>query len=244
LPRALRRVNTFMCGVTPGELWAGPDLKDEYAFFHLTRMQQALERPTDDNFAAIVASGAIVDSGWQRKVGPYLDAFLSAARSIPEIIECCFGRDTGGPSDMRRWFDALSADEQARRQEFRRQFAASRDLFAVLPLTKNRNTSVHRRGYPQYEIRIAGRFGVTHEGGPTKGMPLSETPTITDPYFPPALARAAPIEPQYTDFTIDGKPLFDTCFEYLQRAGALIAEGRKIAARVHGTNSLTPPPVA
>jgi hypothetical protein len=230
--------------VTQDELWAGPQLKNDYAFFHLMRMQQALAPPElEGTYAAMAASGTIVDSGWQRKIGPYFDAFLGAARSIPGIIECCFGRDTPN-KEMKRWFDALPADEQDRRDQFSQGFKTARDAFAALPLSKNRNTSVHRRGYAPYEISIPGRFGLPHTGGPTKLVPLSETPIITDPNFPPALARPWPIQPHFANFTIEGKPLFQTCQEYLNQAGELITESRQIVAMVYGASLVTAPPDA
>jgi len=169
------------------------------------------------------------------------DAFLSAARSIPDIIECCFGTD----KQMSWWIKTLPPDEQDRRNRFSKEFADTRQAFALLPLSNARRTSVHRRGYAPYEFKIAGRFGLTYAGSPTKSVPLSETPVITDPTFPPGIARASPIgPPHYTDFEIDGQPLFLSCHEYLNQAQALIAEGRKIAAAVHGANTLTPPPDA
>ena len=57
------------------------------------------------------AGGAIIDTGWQRSIYPHLDAFLSTTRSIPEIIQCCFGVDDGN-REIRDWFDKLSPDEQ------------------------------------------------------------------------------------------------------------------------------------
>jgi hypothetical protein len=49
---------------------------------------------------ALQASGAIIDTGWRRSFYAYLDAFLSTARSVPEIIQCCFGVDCG-PAEMK-----------------------------------------------------------------------------------------------------------------------------------------------
>ena len=52
-----------MCYVTQETLWAGPELKSAYAYFHLQKMQQALNPPAlDGYYAAIAATGAIVDS--------------------------------------------------------------------------------------------------------------------------------------------------------------------------------------
>jgi hypothetical protein len=43
--------------------------------------------------AALESMGVIVDDGWHRAFYAHLDAFLSATRSLPEIIQCCFGVD-------------------------------------------------------------------------------------------------------------------------------------------------------
>jgi len=229
---------------THDELWAGPELKLGYAHYHLVKMQLAITPPQgDSHIAAMQAAGVLVDTGWQRAIGPYFDAFLSAARSIPEIIACCFGRDTPN-KEMKLWFDGLPSAEQDRRKQFTQEFKSTRKAFSNLPLTKTRNVAVHRRGYAPYKVRIAGRFGVTHEGGPTKVIPLSEAPTIFDPNFPPGLARQWPIEPNYTDVTIDDRPLFDACQEYLNEAARVIGNGRAISTQILGANVLTPPPDA
>lgn len=230
--------------VTQEALWAGPELKSEYALFHLMKMRHALQPIDDPHYAAMQAMGTIIDTGWQRAIGPYFDAFLATARSIPEIIECCFGKDTA-TADLCLWFNALPTDEQDRRKTFHQQYAAKRRAFRDLTLTDTRDTTTHRRGYAPYEIRIPGRYGVTHVGGPTNRVPISDTPPIvTDPSFPPAMARSVPIIPHYTNVTIDGSPLFEACQEYFAQAQKLIAEGRARATKVHAGHTLTPPPDA
>jgi hypothetical protein len=85
------------------ELWAGIALKLEYARFHLDRMWRSLEPPERTQMnVALEASGAIIDTGWQRSFYPYFDAFLTAARSVPEIINACFGADPGSRSRRTR----------------------------------------------------------------------------------------------------------------------------------------------
>ena len=47
----------------------------------------------DAHTGAMLAAGAIVDTGWERSLYAHFDAFLVALRSVPEIIQCCFGKD-------------------------------------------------------------------------------------------------------------------------------------------------------
>jgi hypothetical protein len=76
------------------ELWAGVDLKLENAFFHLNEMDRALQLPERTHYSvALQASGAIVGKDWQRPLYAHLDAFLSATRSVGQIIKCGFGAD-------------------------------------------------------------------------------------------------------------------------------------------------------
>jgi hypothetical protein len=224
------------------ELWAGIGSKLENAFFHLRQMGQSIQPPERTHMNIVQESaGAIIDTGWQRSFYAYFDAFLSAARSIPEIVRCCFGVDLGHP-DMKAWFGALSNDEQRRRQEFNGQFKVTYDTFRLLDLGKARHVSEHRTGYAPAEVQIKGFFGVVYSGSAVKSVPFTETREIDDPRFA-FLARPLPIRPNWKDFTIDGKPLFAECEAYLKRAGDLIDEARKISAKVHGTNGLTMPPV-
>ncbi len=94
---------------THHDLWAGIDLKLDNAKFHLEGMAKALQPPERSPFyAAMEAQGKIINGGnWHRALYAHLDAFLSAARSVPEIIRCCFGVDVH--PKLRAWFDALPA---------------------------------------------------------------------------------------------------------------------------------------
>lgn len=78
------------------ELWAGPELKLSYAGFHFQKMGTSIaprERTAYDT-----GYSATADAGSQHAMFTYFDAFLCAARSIPEIIQCCFGKDKVGRS--------------------------------------------------------------------------------------------------------------------------------------------------
>jgi hypothetical protein len=56
------------------------------------------------------------------------------------------------------------------------------------------------------------------------------------------LATPQPIQPRWTDFEFEGKPLFSECREHLNAASALVEKGRKIADAVHGTKQVSIPP--
>ena len=90
------------------KLWAGAELKLQNAEFHLDMMGRSVQPPEQTAInVALQASGAIIATGWHRAFA-YFDAFLSAARSVPEIIQCCFGVDLGHP-DMEEWFNPAFA---------------------------------------------------------------------------------------------------------------------------------------
>ena len=74
-------------------LWAGVGLKVELAGFFLRQMQAALDRPRGQRAAMLEAAGATVDIQWQPAFYANLDAFLVMARSVPEVINSCFGKD-------------------------------------------------------------------------------------------------------------------------------------------------------
>jgi hypothetical protein len=222
------------------KLWAGVEIKLQHAEFHLEKMSRSLEPPERTQLnVALQASGAILDTGWQRTFYAHLDAFLSAARSVPEIIQCCFGEDQAN-REMKDWFGKLSGSERTRRQEFRKQFEPHHDAFRSSQLSIVRNVSEHRTGIPP-TTTISGLFGVTYIGNAIERVPISETRPIDDPTFA-FLARPNPIQPKWADFDIGGQPLFPACRQYLDAARATLVEARRIAVVVHGSNNVSSPP--
>jgi hypothetical protein len=225
---------------THHDLWGGASLKLSFASLHFTRMSDVLQPPKlDGHMVAIQSSGALIGGNWHEAFYAHLDAFLSTARSTPELIQCCFGVDRR-PKIMSDWFDALDSDEQRRRCEFRDKFKADYDAFRALPLGTARHISEHRTGVPPVTVTVTGRFGLTYIGGPTKMIPMSEAQEM-----PPELGwmqKFTPIQPRWTEFAIDGKPLFDACREYLQSALSLVDRARALAETVHGSSTLTWPP--
>ena len=232
--------------ILPEELWVGVDLKAQHADFYLSEMGRSLQPPERTQMnVALMSSGVILDTRWQRSFYAYFDAFLAMARSIPEIINCCFGKDTRN-KEMTAWFRrALEQDEQDRRQAFTREFEAGgyKD-FRQHPLATARNISFHRAGYASsVEVTLTGLFGVTYVGSPIASIPTTETRSLPegDPHY--WLMQPSPIPPpMWSDFTFDGKPLFEECRSYLALAQRLIEQARSIVQSVHGRNGLSPPP--
>jgi len=223
------------------KLWAGVELKLLYAEFHFDMMGRSIQPPKQSSInVALQASGAIIGNGWQQSFYAYLDALLSTARSVPEIIQCCFGVDRGHP-EMKEWFRTRPEDEKERRKDFKKEFKTHYDGFRALRLGTARHISEHRTGVAPVTVTISGWFGVTYIGNAVEHIPLSETRQIDNPDLA-FLAQPIPVQPTWNDFTIEGQPLFPACRDYLDHARALIDEGRRIALQVHGTKSLSFPP--
>ncbi len=128
------------------KLWRGIDLKLEYAEFHLDETFKALVPPKRTRrVIAMEASGTIISHEWQRPFFAHFDAFLSATKSVPDIIRACFGKDDDN-REMRKWFKQLTDDEQARRSQFSAAFSPAFDGFRNMSLIKARNISDHRTG--------------------------------------------------------------------------------------------------
>lgn len=221
-------------------LWAGTDLKLEHGLFHLTKMKQCFQPPTDWYATVHENCGAIVDTGWQRSLYAYFDAFLMALRSTPEVIRCCFGIDNS--KFMAPWLDSLPASERHARKAFQIEYERHYKLFRDLPLSMERHVIEHRSGVANIKVAVIGSFGVVYIGGPTTRVPLSETPSMPNPNHQLLLAKARALRPRWEDFTIEGRQLFPECDDYLNQAQALVATARGISQRTQGNIQLTTPP--
>jgi hypothetical protein len=229
------------------KLWGGVGIKLEIAEYHLEQMRRSLDRPQPTQLSvAMEAAGTIIDAHWQRSFYARLDAFLSAAQCVPEIVGCCFGKSLGGHRVMIDWFDMLTPDERARREAFSKQFHPHHNALRKLPLSTARNISAHRIGFVDaVKVTIRARFGVTYVGSAVEPVPVAETPMIDGPAPPWFGQTSTAVHPKGDDFSIEGKtplPLFPECVAYLNCAGNLRRKGRSIASAVHGTKSLTSPP--
>ena len=221
-----------------GDLWSGASLKLEYASYFLNKMERSLNPPprTHENVVQ-ESAGAILATNWQQALYANFDAFLAMARSVPDILNCCFGKDRV----LYAWFDKLPGDKQRRRTEFSNRFKAGYEQFRKHYLTDERNNSLHRIGISGATVAHTGLFGVQYVGTAVTPINASETRPIRpdDPH--PWMSRQIPVRPRWSDFTIDEKPLFDECRNYLELANDLVEDARKIANEVHGSDSLTPP---
>lgn len=223
-------------------IWAGITNKLQHALFFYDEMSRALQ---PDRIGMAFQTGALISHRWQHSFYANLDAFLAMTRSIPSLIEYCFGKD---PQIKNELFETLDAEEQARRKTFSNEFGPLHAKFRQHPLSEQRNISFHRTGYPDVEVRITGRFGIDHIGSPVKAVPSGESGARGNKDDDAASLFAAtqpplPVQPMASDFTIDGKPLFPECKSYLDRASELITCAREIAQRVHGEKPLTAPPL-
>jgi hypothetical protein len=164
----------WRCG---GEItmWDAIEHKLDGAEFFFGEMGRDLVSPAVGNptMAAIaISTGATVGHPWQQRFYHHLDAFLALARSVPDIVRCCFGIDPV----MGSWLSSLDPAERARRQAFQAKFTKPYEDFKKLPLSGVRNVALHR-GVTPVEVQITGRWGV-YTGGPLEIVPESETPTI------------------------------------------------------------------
>jgi len=223
-------------------LWAGPVLKIAHAHFHYFEMIRAVQPPEyTTHEIAQMASGAIVANNWQQRFYPHFDAFLMAAHSVPEIVQCCFGVDNRAPPHIKAWLKGLDPAETNRRGEFARQYAGCYGRFRRLPLSETRHIIEHRSGVPPIEVTVSSLFGVTYTGTPTRRLPDSTQSPVPNPVA--WMSRPVPVPvPHYSAFTLDGKPLFEASEAYLNATQQLVQEARSICERVHGSHLLTPSP--
>jgi hypothetical protein len=232
--------------------WNGVEFKQGEAEFFFQEMTQDLipasARPGLRAYAAYFSSpGTIVGNLWQSRFYYHLDAFLSAVRSIPDIIQACFGCDPR----VQSWVDQLPPTEPDRRKRFQAQFLPTYLAFNRLSLSRARNMTLHGAGTPPVTVEVSGRWGV-HRGGPTHSIPIADSPRGTigsDPneYVPVISSPVMPLEPRQTDFSVSDNTgavvrLFPACTEYVKEARELIRSAQAIAQEVHGTQPLTPPP--
>jgi hypothetical protein len=170
------------------------------------------------------------------------DAFLTMARSVPELIQACFGTQEMPPKYVRDWFDGLDPGEKLRRAKFTTQFESIYRAFQNLPLSNRRTAILQRAGGAGVQVLIVDRFGVSPDTEAVPGAQSTPIASDADPSFPvPRSAQASCVEPSWTDLYIDGHPLYDEVVDYLEQVSNLIAAAHKISAEVHGAQSLTVP---
>jgi hypothetical protein len=111
---------------------------------------------------------------WQGMIWQLVSRFLAEVRSVPPIIEACFGKDLKSREMKNWWNDDLTLDEQQRRETFSDQFRADRKVIDDHALTTERNVAEHRLGIPEIEGKVVGPFGAVHTATPTNRIPDAE----------------------------------------------------------------------
>jgi hypothetical protein len=230
------------------QLWAGAEFKAAEAEYFLDRMGKVLlPRRLDPSWHPAYHG----DAGpcWQPDFYYYFDAFLGAARSVPDVIQKCFGDDR--PKD---WSPPLGSEEVERRKRFQIEFEPLYRGFAALPLSRLRVETFHWSGVPTVQAKARTVSGREFTGGPLEVIPSAasrEFPPGTDPGVVIVAGKPRAVEPRWQDFSLeipqgDGTtrqaPLFEECRSYLVEAVGLVEAARGICGRAHGDLPLTAPP--
>jgi hypothetical protein len=145
-------------------LWLGVDRRIREAQHSSDEMWRALQ-PPERTWNVAPAADVNLDTCWQDTFYGCVATFLAKVRSVPWLIESCFGADRAN-WEMRVWLDGLPTDEQDRREDFSRQFRNEPDWKALRDhdLTSERNVAEHRLGFPNIEATVIGPFGTKHIG--------------------------------------------------------------------------------
>jgi len=234
------------------ELWQGIEFKVEEGRFFLEQMSKVLVPLwlTDGTWHPAYGVSA---ARWQPDFYFYLDAFIGATRSIPDVIQKCFGWDKYSEDE---WPKPLDTDEIDRRNKFQAEFTNLYQGFRRQPISRLRIGTFHWSGVPSVQTKAKVLGGQEYTGKPGQLIPSSapkQFPAGTDPAFIAIFGKPLPVEPSWEDFTleipsddgtIESRPLFSECQAYLTLAERLVQKSKDICQRVHGELRLTPPPIA
>jgi hypothetical protein len=233
------------------ELWAGIEFKLGEAQFFLEWMSKVLMPARLNTPGGHPSFAEHSPTQWQPDFYYYLDAFLEAARSVPDIIQKCFGEDKWSQAE---WSQPLDVEETARRKGFQSEFTSHYVDFRRLLLSRVRVATFHWLGVPPVQTKARVWLGPEYTGGPLEFIPSAasrQLPPETDPAVGVIAGKPLPVEPSWQDFTLeipqdDGNtqstPLFEECRTYLQAAKELVEESKEICGRKHSGGKLTPPP--
>jgi hypothetical protein len=187
---------------------------------------------------------------WQPYFYFYLDAFIGATRSIPDIIQKCFGIDAHSAKD---WPQPLTDEEKDRRKVFQDAFSPYYRTFHRQPLSRVRIGTFHWLGIPSVQTEAKGVDGRQYTGDPRTPILSAasrEFPAGTDPTLVVLFSQPLPIEPSWEKFTlkipqadetIAYLPLFPECEEYASAAHQLVQEARVLYEQRHKGAKLTSP---
>jgi hypothetical protein len=231
------------------ELWQGIDFKLAEADFFLDRMSKILLPPRLNDPTWDPAYGASV-AQWQPDFYFYLDAFIGATRSVPDVIQKCFGWDKRSKDE---WPHPPDGDEIDRRDKFQAEFTGLYVAFHRQPLSRVRVGTFHWRGMPSVQTKAKVFCGQEYTGKPGQLVPSAaprQFPLGTDPAFLALFSKPWPVEPSWQDFTLEiprddgtseSSRLIPACRAYLHSAQQLLKESKELCDRLHGAYKLTPP---
>ncbi|SRR5712692_9585131 len=234
-------------------MWNSIYFKVNEASFFLEQMSKDLVPPEMGDNAqlarAMAAGGAIVDHPWQRRFYFHLDAFLTSARSVPDIIMFQFGVD----KLTTNWVAGLPQPEQQNRRQFADQFRPVREGVRQHRVSTVRNITVHREGTPHVEAELVDPWGNVHQGGPTihvdNAVLAPASAGLAAGEYPPV-----PLRPNWSHFKLivplpsgstTSERLQPALEDYLRMVQQAVDAARTIAQSVYGTTEprLTEPPL-
>ena len=231
------------------ELWQGIELKLAEAHFFLDRMGKVLLPPQFNDPTWHPAYGPSV-AQWQPDLYFYLDAFIGATRSVPDVIQKCFGWDKRSKEE---WPQPPDAEEIGRREKFQDEFTSLYVAFHRQPLSRVRVGTFHWLGVPLVQTKAKAFCGQEYTGKPGQLIPSAaprQFPAGTDPALLAIFSKPLPVEPSWEDFTLEiprdngtteSNPLFPECQAYLNSAQQLVNESKELCERIHRKSKLTPP---
>jgi hypothetical protein len=232
-------------------LWAGVEFKLAEARFFLEKMGEILAPLRHSTPYSHPARGSYRMTQWQPAFFYYLDAYLGAARSIPDVIQKCFGWDDRSKND---WPEPPDLEERTRRQAFQAEFTSLYTAFHRRSLSRVRTGSLHWLGIPAVRTKAGVFGGQEYTGGPLERIP-DAAPRALPPEPDPPLAVLAspslPVEPCWQEFTFEDRrddgtteyrPLFEECKAHVQAAQDLVDTAKALCKRTHAAGKLTPPP--
>lgn len=231
------------------ELWQGTDFKLAEARFFLDQMDKVLLPPQFNDPTWHPAYTHSVTQ-WQPDFYFYLDAFIGATRSVPDVIQKCFGWDN---RSTKEWLQPPDADEIARREKFQAEFTGLYRAFYRQRLSRVRVGTFHWRGVPSVQTKGKVFLGQEYTGKPGQLIPSAASrqfPPETDPALAAIFSQPRPVEPSWEDFTVEiprddgtteSNPLFPECKAYLNLAQQLVKESKELCERIHRGSKLIPP---
>jgi hypothetical protein len=206
------------------DCWESIEKKLESAESHLREAGRAInpELPSQMVAAQLAGGVDVSDLRWRENLSSHVSAFLVDCRSVPDLIQSCFGVDSN------KWVKTLAPDEQRRRKRFQKFLRYKR--FVHLPLSRARVDTVHRQGFAEIWVRVGKRYILLQELVDVK---MKHILAGSDPALqwaatlPPQRARHLPSDFFYR--TVGGryKPLFPERLSYLRETRELLRKARQ-----------------